>query len=167
VAVTPAVSAYRLLTGLLLGGVLGVVYSFLLLPGEKHRHLMDLLFSAVSVWVWLYHSFSVCCGDIRVVYLLGMLTGLLLWKATAGTWLMPVFGVFWKFIGAVLGVFLFPWKKFLYFSKILFASVEKWVTIESTKIFKSRKKRRKDTHDPEKHPAQKSESGSSSRIQYP
>ena len=161
-AVTPAVSAFRLLISLLLGGALGILYSFLRPPGRKHRHLTDLFFSLGTAWVWICHSFTVCRGDIRVVYLAGMGTGFLLWETTAGRWLQPVFGMFWAFLAEVWRIFLFPWKKFLDFSKILFASAEKWVTIESTKIFKSRKKRRKDTHDPEKHPAQKSESGSSS-----
>ena len=144
-AVTPAVSAYRLLMSLLLGGVLGIFYSMLQPPGEKHRHLTDLIFSLGTVWVWIYHSFAICLGDIRVVYLFGMLAGILLWETVAGRWLMPVFGAFWKFMGAVWQVLLLPWKKILDFLKILFASAEKWVTIECTKIFKSRKKRRKDT----------------------
>ena len=69
-AVTPAASAFRLLISMLLGGVLGILYDFLRPPGRKHRHLMDLIFSLGTVWVWIYHSFAVCRGDIRTVYLL-------------------------------------------------------------------------------------------------
>jgi hypothetical protein len=163
----PAIGFWRLICSILLGACLGIFYGFLRPPGQRHRSLADLVFSLGALWVWIYICFAVCRGDIRTIYLMGMVLGILLWEATFGRWLRPVFFGLWRFLAAVFRFLLFPWKKFLYFSKILFASVEKWVTIESTKIFKSRKKRRKDTHDPEKHPAQKSESGSSSRIQYP
>ena len=166
-AVTPESAAYRLLCSVLLGAVLGIFYDFLRKPGEKHRHLGDLVFSLGAIQVWLYISFALCRGDIRMVPLLGMLAGLTVWEATAGKWLQPLFALFWLGIARLWGFVLFPWKKFLVFSKILFASAEKWVTIECTKIKESRKKRRKESHGTKKHPAQKSESSDSSRIQYP
>lgn len=116
-ALTPAVSAFRLLTSILLGGALGILSSFLQPPGRKHRHLMDLIFSLGTAWVWIYHSFAVCRGDIRIVYLAGMGAGLLLWEATAGRWMHPVFGMLWKFLAGVWQFFLFPWKNFWIFQK--------------------------------------------------
>ena len=166
-AVTPETAAYRLLCSVLLGCALGIFYDFLQAPGQKHRHLADLVFSLGTLWVWLYLSFAVCLGDIRLVCLLGLLTGLLVWEASAGKWLQPLFALFWTGIARLWDFVLFPWKKILYFSKILFASAEKWVTIECTKIKESRKKRRKESHGRKKHPAQNSESTNPSCIQYP
>ena len=128
---------------------------------------LDLLFSLAAVWIWLYHSFAVCRGDIRTVYLFGMMSGGFLWEKTAGRCLIPVFFGFWKILGRLFRIFLFPLKKILEFAKILFASGEKWVTIVCTKILNSQRKRRKESHGKKKHPAQKCESGSSSRIKYP
>ena len=166
-AVTPGVAAFRLASSCLLGGALGIFYDFLQPPGRKHRHFADLIFSLGAVWVWLYHSFALCRGDIRFVCLAAMAAGVLFWEWTAGKWCRPLFLLFWKGIARLWGFVLFPWKKILVFAKILFASVEKWVTIECTKIFRSDKKRRKEPHGKKYDPAQKSEAGNSSRIQYP
>ena len=164
---TPAVAAWRFWGSLLLGGCLGIFYGFLRPLGRRHRILADVVFSLTAVWVWLYICFALCRGDIRTVYLLGMVSGILLWEGSFGRWLRPVFSGFWGFVGTVTGILLIPWKKFWTIAKILFASAEKWVTIECTKICKSRKKRRKESHGRKKNPAQTSESGSPSCIQYP
>ena len=150
---TPAVAVHRLLTGILLGCLMGLVYGFLRPPGQRHRLLCDLLFSLAAVWIWLYHSFAVCRGDIRTVYLFGMMSGGFLWEKTAGRCLIPVFFGFWKILGRLFRIFLFPLKKILEFAKILFASGEKWVTIVCTKILNSQRKRRKESHGKKKHPA--------------
>ena len=42
-------------------------------------------------WVWIYHSFAVCKGDIRIVCLFAMTAGILLWEKTFGMWLRPLF----------------------------------------------------------------------------
>ena len=126
-AVTPAAAAHRLLCSVLLGAALGVYYDFLQPPGKKHRHLMDLVFSLGAVWVWLYHSFAVCRGDIRLICLLGMGAGLIVWEITAGKWLQSVWDLFWTVFARLWDFVWFPWKKFLDFAKILFASAEKWV----------------------------------------
>ena len=167
VAVTPAEGVWRLLCAILLGMALGPGYDFLRPLGRKHPHLADLLFAPLLLWGWLYVSFAVCNCDIRMVYTLGLLAGLLAWEVTAGRWLQPVCYLFWKKMEAAFRLFLIPWKNFLKFVKILFASAKKWVTIECAKVLKVRKKRRKESHDRQEHNPQKSESGSSSRIQYP
>ena len=163
---TPAIAFWRLGCSLLLGGGLGLLYSFLRPLGNRHRILADVVFSLGAIWVWIYLSFAVCRGDIRIVYLFCMIGGILLWEITFGQWLRPVFSGIWRLFGGLFRFFLTPWKKFLKFVKILFASAEKWVTIKCTKICKTAQKRRKESHGRKKHPAQAGESGSSSRIQY-
>jgi hypothetical protein len=146
--------------------VLGIGYDFLRPLGEKHPHGADLLFAPLAIWMWLYVSFGVCRCDIRMVYTLGMFAGLLLWELTAARWLQPLCFYIWGQAGRGICFLLIPWKKFLKFVKILFASAKKWVTIECTKVFKSGKKRRKESHGKQYDLPQKSESGNSSRIQY-
>ena len=131
---TPALAAYRLLCTVLLGSVLGLAYGSLRPLGHRRRVLADLLFSLAAVWVWIWVCFGLCRGDVRTVYVFALLAGLLLWEATAGRWLRPVFSALWSVFCRIWGLVLLPWKKFLDFSKILFASAEKWVTIKCTKI---------------------------------
>ena len=166
-AVTPAEGAWRLLCSILLGMALGPGYDLLRPLAGKHPHLADLLFVPVLLWGWLYVSFAVCRCDIRMVYTLGLLAGLLLWEVTAGRWLQPLCFFFWQQMGRLIRFLLIPWKNFLKFVKILFAYVKKWVTIVCTKVFKIPEKRRKESHGRQEHNPQKSESGNSSRIQYP
>ena len=150
---TPSTALWRLGCSVLLGSCLGLLYGFLRVPGKRHRIFADVVFSLGAVWVWIYISFAVCRGDIRTVYLLGMTGGILLWENTFGPWLQPVFSGFWRVLGLLFRFFLTPWKKFLEFTKILFASAKKWVTIECTRICKSHRKRRKESHGRKKHPA--------------
>jgi hypothetical protein len=165
--VTPGIAFWRFGCSLLLGGCLGLWYGFLRPLGTKHQTLADVLFSLGAVWCWVCICFGICRGDIRFVFLLAMLGGLFLWEATFGRWLRPVFSGFWQFFRRLFRLFLFPWKKILEIAKILFASVKKWVTIKCTKICTSVQTRRKESHGKQKLPAQTSESGSSSCIQYP
>ena len=108
---TPAVSAWRFGCSLLLGSCLGLFYGFLRPLARKHQTLADLLFSLGVLWVWIYICFGICLGDIRTVYLLAMGTGIFLWDQSFGRWLRPVFSGFWRFIRAVTGILLIPWKK--------------------------------------------------------
>ena len=165
-AVTPAEGVWRLVCSVLLGMALGPGYDFLRPLAVKHPHLADLLLAPLVLWVWLYVSFAVCRCDIRMVYTLGMLGGLVFWELTAARWLRPVCFCFWKQMGAIVCFLLIPWKKFLKFVKIMFASVKKWVTIVCTKVFKSDQTRRKEPHGKEQHQTQTGESGIPSRIQY-
>lgn len=136
--VTPAESAWRFACSVLLGMALGTGYDFLRPLGRKHPHLADLLFAPVLFWGWLYVSFAVCRCDIRVVYTLGMLAGLVVWECTAARWLQPLCFFFWQRMEALACFLLIPWKKFLKIVKNLFASAKKWSTIKCN----DRRKRR-------------------------
>ena len=62
---TSPVTAFRwLLSGLVLGCLLGVYYGFLRPLRPRFTLLSDLLFVPVAGWVWLYYSFAICGGDI-------------------------------------------------------------------------------------------------------
>lgn len=129
---TPAVAAYRMVCALTLGAALGTVYGFLRPLRPRHTLLSDGLFLAVAAWVWIYLCFGVCAGDIRAGFAFCLLAGGILWESTFGRWLRPFFFLFWKGMGALLDALGLPAKKFFVFSKFLFASVKKWVTIEKT-----------------------------------
>ena len=126
----PADAAGRFLWACLLGAVLGLIYGFLRPMSRRRTILADGLFLAAAVWVWLYHSFAVCRGDIRLGCGAGLLGGGLAWELTLGRLLRPVFSGFWKLIGRLLAFIGHRLKKILDFAKILFASGEKWVTIK-------------------------------------
>lgn len=141
---TPEVAAKRLLWSLGLGAAMGFLYGALGPLGRKRRHLADGLFVLGFWWEWLYLSFAVCQGDIRSGCFWAMLAGMGLWQLTAGRLLEPVFARVWKFLERTWGFFLYPGKKFLKNTKILFASAEKWVTIKCTVygIWKKNRERR-------------------------
>ena len=110
---TPRTEAYRLVCSVLLGAALGGYYGFLRPLRPRRTALSDVLFSLGAGWVWLFHSFYLCRGDIRVGYLFGLFFGAVLWELTAGRWLRPLFGMIWKKLGAVWKLLGIPWKKFL------------------------------------------------------
>jgi hypothetical protein len=166
-AVTPAEEAWRFACSVFLGMALGPGYDLLRPLGSRHPDLADLLFAPLLLWVWLYVSFAVCRCDIRMVYTLGMLGGFCLWELTAARWLQPLCFLFWQKTGACVRFFLVPWKNFLKFVKILFASAKKWVTIKCTKVLKVPKTRRKESNGKQERNPQTSEGGNPSVIQYP
>ena len=124
-ALTPAVSAFRLLTSILLGGALGILSSFLQPPGRKHRHLMDLIFSLGTVWVWIYHSFAVCRGDISIWYTLSLFLGCFLEEITAGRLLRPVFDLLWRPVWKLQAFLEKIFEKTAIFLKKIFTSGKK------------------------------------------
>lgn len=126
---TPETAFFRLAASLLLGAALGLLYGFLRPLGRRHRHLADALVVLGAWWAYIYLGFGVCAGDLRLGYVWGLLAGAVVWEATAGRWLQPVFSGIWQILGVMWGLFWAPGKKFLQFTKILFASGEKWVTI--------------------------------------
>ena len=125
----PAEAAGRFLWACLLGLGLGAVYDFLRPLRPRHTHLSDGVFLAAAVWAWVYLSFGICRGDLRLGYTAGLAAGGLVWVRTAGRMARPLFSGFWKFIGGLLRKTAIPLKKISEFLKILFASGEKWVTI--------------------------------------
>ena len=73
---SPAVAALRFCQALLLGAGLGLYYGFLQPLRPKRSFLSDLLFLPVFFWAWLYHSFALCGGDLRMGYCAGLILGI-------------------------------------------------------------------------------------------
>ena len=117
---TPQVAAYRLAWSLGLGACMGLVDGVLGPLGRKRRYLVDGLLVLGFWWGWLYLSFAVCRGDIRLGCFWAMLAGMGLWRITAGRLLAPVFERAWKILERIWEITLSPGKKFLRNAKILF-----------------------------------------------
>ena len=130
---SPALDLRRFLAGCVLGVLLGILYGALRPPRRKHPHLCDLLFMIATLYSWLYLSFALCDGDIRLVYSLSLPAGILLEEWTLGRLLRPVFACIWKIWDGFLRILLWPWKNFLkkckLFANFLFATGKKWGTI--------------------------------------
>lgn len=109
---------------------LGLLYGFLRPLRPKHTALADTAFLFAAVYGFLQVGFRVCGGDIRLGILLGQALGFCGVENTLNRWLRPVFSGFWRLWGLLGRKISTPLKKFFQFSKILFASGEKWVTIE-------------------------------------
>ena len=129
----PAVAAQRFALALLLGCGLGLYYGFLRPLRPKYTVLSDLLFAPALVWAWVWVCFPICDGDIRLAYVAGLPTGILLWEATAGKALRPVFSYIWKGFALLWRISTAPVKIFFVFlgkiCKKLYATGKKWVTI--------------------------------------
>lgn len=125
----PELAARQFALACLVGVGLGLVYGFLRPLRRKFEILGDLLFVAALFWGWLYWGFGICGGDYPGPGLLGLGLGGTVWEATAGRLLRPAFSFFWESLGKMFQSALWPCKKILKIMKILFASVEKWVTI--------------------------------------
>lgn len=129
----PALDGWRFLWACLLGLALGFFYGFLRPLRTRHSILADLLFFPVLFYVWLYLSFAICRGDIRIGYTAGLFVGAAAWEITVGKWLRPIFHWFWKVISMIFQKFLWPFKKIFQFfcknAKKLFALWKKWFTI--------------------------------------
>ena len=132
----PALDGWRFLWACGIGAILGVWYGFLRPLRPRHTVLSDLLFLPALVYGWLYLSFAICRGDIRLGYTFGLLVGALLWEWTAGRWLRPAVQGFWRLISKIwhgfLGIFEKIFKNIRKNAKILFAIWKKWFTIIET-----------------------------------
>lgn len=130
---TPPVDAHRFGYACLLGVGLGLLYGALRPFRQRHPHWADTVFVAALFWCWLYFSFAICRGDLRLSYSSGLLLGCLLEEYTLGRLLRPVFAKIWKPIFLFFGFFFRLPKKFfkkcVFFVKFLFATGKKWVTI--------------------------------------
>ena len=123
----PALAGPRLLAAVLLGAAAGVWYGFL--RPLRRPWLRDLLFLPVLGYGWLYHSFGLCGGDIRMGSLAAMLLGAALADTAAGPF-FPIFAGFWHLAAGIIGIFTLPGKIFLKNTKFFVASVKKMVTIK-------------------------------------
>ena len=130
----PSIVAQRFLIACLLGCALGIYYEFLRPLRKKWTNLSDIAFVAGAFWVWLYLGFGVCEGDLRFGFSVALLGSSILFVVTIGSLLKPLFSIFWRMIGHILGVFAYPIKQFYknirFFSKFLFARVKKWGTMK-------------------------------------
>ena len=130
----PLTAAGRFAMALLLGAGLGLYYGFLRPLRRKHVHLADMLFLPGMVVAWLYLSFAVCRGDLRLAYTAGLLVGAIVWECTLGQLLRPVFFGLWRLLKTLAGLILWPFgkifKKTVDFLKILFAIGKKRSTIK-------------------------------------
>lgn len=129
----PRLDGWRFLCACMVGVVTGLVYGSVRPLRRHHPVLGDLLFFPVMFYAWLYVSFAICRGDIRLGYTAGLFVGGILWEMTAGKWLRPVFDWMWKLIFRIFSLFFLPFKKFLKIFcknvKKLFALWKKWFTI--------------------------------------
>ena len=130
----PAAAAGRFAAAVLLGLAAGLLYGFLRPLRRRRNWAADLVFLAGLTALWVYHSFAVCRGDIRLWGLLGLLLGCRIWDVTVGRLLRPLFSWFWGALRGIFKVFLWPFteilKIFPVFVKKLFASGKKSGTIK-------------------------------------
>lgn len=97
----PVLDARRFGFACLLGLGLGLYYGFLRPLRPRHTGLSDLLFLPALFYSWLYLSFGICDGDIRLSYSMGLLVGAVVFQWTAGRWLRTIFQGFWRVIGKI------------------------------------------------------------------
>ena len=127
--IPPSLSFQRFSYGLLVGAVLGIWYGFLRPLRRNHGVFGDVLFLLAAAYGWIFLQFDLCQTDIRMAYSAAMLIGIFAWECTAGWLLRPVFLKLWTILEKLWEIILLPYKKTLKMTKILFASVKKWVTI--------------------------------------
>jgi hypothetical protein len=126
----PQIVFARLALGLGAGILLGICHGFLRPLRHRCPFTAEALFFLAMAWGWLILGFGVWQGDLRLGYFVPYFGGWLLWEITLGRLVRPLFSGFWAAVEAIFRIFLWPVKKIFYFAKILFASVEKWVTIK-------------------------------------
>ena len=115
---TPAIALNRFLWSLALGMALGLAFDFI--RPIRPRFLGDLLFLIFFGFTWLQLAFSICCRDLRMGYLLGMLGGWVLCICTVGKWLQCLFYGFFHFLARILSYLHQIIRKiFVFFKKIL------------------------------------------------
>ena len=112
---SPREAGLRFLISLGLGGLLGIFYEFLRPLRPKHTLLSDSIFLAGAGYGWLWLNFAVCRGDIRTVWLLGMILGGVATEITLGRLLLPIFRRLWAIVGKIWEILLLPGKKFCIF----------------------------------------------------
>ena len=133
----PGEAALRFLWGLALGGLMGVVYEFLRPLRRRRNAPADLLFVGFSLWIWVWYSFRICAGDIRLGGTAALGLGAIALIRTLGKRLSRLFFPFWRGIFLVFAWILSPVKKIFRktgdFLKKVFASGKKRGTIEWNK----------------------------------
>ena len=107
----PVIAAQRFGGAVLVGVVLGLIYGFLrpLRPG--YTVFSDLAFLLALVWGWVYLALEICRGEFRFSYCFGMLLGGFGWESLVGRQIRGIFSAFWKSMGQIRDIALFPLKK--------------------------------------------------------
>lgn len=130
---SPELDVRRFAAAFLIGILLGIVDEFLFPLRQKKPWLSDLLFLPALGYGWLYVSFAVCRGDIRLGYTLGLLVGALAWKNSIAVLFRPIVARIWAGIFQIFTGFFRILKKFFkkvtIFENFLFSSWKKWFTI--------------------------------------
>lgn len=130
----PDTALVRLAWALGLGLALGAFYGFLRPLRKKTNWPADLLFLAAAFQAWVYLSFGICRGDIRLGATVAMGLGILTWEMTVGKLLRRPIGLLWRIVGKILRLVFLPLEKFfqiiLKICKKVFASQKKRGTIE-------------------------------------
>jgi hypothetical protein len=156
----PELTAGYLLWSAALGLILGIVYAFLAPLRKKLLSLADGIFVLTTFCLWIYFSFAICGGSLRVGYWAGFAAGGFFSYLTLGRLFAPTFALFWRCVFAFLS---FPLKllkktlkKFTAFTKKLLAYGKKSSTIRTNRPRTNRHKggRRygKTTIFPSEHP---------------
>ena len=107
----PDTALVRLAWALGLGLVLGALYGFLRPLRRRIFWPADLIIVAASFWAWVYLSFGVCRGDIRMGATAALGLGALTWEMTVGKLLRKPISMLWKGIGWFLGLIFLPLRK--------------------------------------------------------
>ena len=98
----PRTAGRCLVLALALGMGLGLIYGLLCVLGRRHRHLADVLFLPFLFYAWVYLSFAICRGDLRLGYTLGLFAGIFLEENTLGRRLRPLYLRLWRFLHSLL-----------------------------------------------------------------
>ena len=107
----PAQAALRVLWGLAVGAILGVVYDFLRPLRRRHHAPADTVFMLAAFAGWVWYSFQICAGDIRLGGTASLGLGFLLWLGTGSMVIRKVFYWFWFVIFRIFSVFTLPFLK--------------------------------------------------------
>lgn len=94
----PAESLRHFFQAFLIGLPLGAYYGFLRPLRPRHTLLSDFLFLPAAFYAWLVVGFGICLGDLRLGCCSGLLLGAVVWDATCGRLLRPVFAWFWRML---------------------------------------------------------------------
>lgn len=107
----PASAALRVLWGLAVGVMLGVGYDFLRPLRRRYHAPADVVFVLAAVWAWIWYSFKICAGDIRLGGTASLGLGMLLWLGTGSPVIRKVFFWIWLVIFRILSVLSLPFAK--------------------------------------------------------
>ena len=120
---TPEQAAYRFFWGLMLGAGLGLLYGFLRPLRRRVCWPADILFVGAAFYAWLYLSFAVCRGDIRIGITAALAIGALLWELPLGKLLRRPFAWFWRLSSRMISFLCSPFQKFFQIIMVFFKKV--------------------------------------------